>query len=181
MATIKREHSFGEQGVETHTTTYRCWRELIFIALVLLAAVMLLIAGQRPDIQVDVHGTAVPSAPATQLQAQPTAELYAALAVYEQATADDWLQRTAIANAALNDYADGGVTTASPLEWVAPPVGFDPLRWEQSLAAVEAVASGDYALPEACVRATRVIAQSDARGLGAQCVVRDLVFVEAQQ
>ena len=179
MATIKRDLARGPKGEEYHTTTYRCWAELIFGSLVLLAMVLLLVAGQQPDIQVDVHGTAAPIEPETLPQAQPTAQYYAALAVYRKATADDWLQRAAIANAALNEYADGGAAALTPLGVAVSPDGFDPIRWDQAVAAVDAVARGDYPLPESCARATRVIVLSDAQGLGAQCVVRDLAFVES--
>lgn len=108
--------------------------------------------------------------------------LCATVAVYTQATADDWSQRAVIAQAALNARADCSAALAGVVGQ-----GFEPLRWKFALDAVDAVASGSYPVPLACARVNAVVpttagpghplAQAGAR---AQCVIRDLAFVEVQ-
>ncbi|WP_053057036.1 hypothetical protein [Xanthomonas perforans] len=60
---------------------------------------------------------------------------------------------------------------------------FTPRRWQEALDAVDAVGSGDYALPDSCARANAVM-PADAAAFPAtahaQCVMYGLAFVEVQ-
>lgn len=107
----------------------------------------------------------------------PDARTCAAADVYTRATADDWLQRAAIAQASLNASRQTAPTCG---DWARPLIEGhrDTLRWLAALDAVDAVASGSYILPPACARAT-VVAPST-QWPGAQCVIRDLVFAEVR-
>lgn len=104
----------------------------------------------------------LPRAPAAQAPVVITdARTCAALAVYQGATADDWGQRAALANAALSSF-QGDPDAAVPGQ--APDCGpgvaaalssdFSPRRWQAALDAVDAVASGTYRVPDACARST---------------------------
>lgn len=182
MATIKREEAYDDRGrLATTTTRYRAWPELIFITGWVLLLVLLHAAGQQPNIQVDVHGAGQPVLSAPEAEPAPTsARYFAALAVYHQATADDYLQRAVIAKTALNTFHAGG--GAELLRGRADAAGVaDPLRWQQALDATDSVIAGDYVLPEACTRATAIASSTDRRWPGSRCVVRDLAFFGAQQ
>lgn len=113
----------------------------------------------------------------------------AAVAVYTQATADDWSQRAVIARAWFN-RAKGrpAVDCRTALTRVIGN-NFSPIRWQQALDAVDAVASGSYPVPLACARVNTVIPPPTVARLGsplfrtgarAQCVIRDLAFVEVR-
>lgn len=110
------------------------------------------------------------------------ARLCAATAVYTLATADDWGQRAVIANAVLNQYAAGGPDCRRPLE-AALSLEFSVHRWQQALDAVDAVASGSYALPPGCIRANRVVSQpplGGAVGPALHCSMGGLSFLEVR-
>ncbi|MGH8026172.1 MAG: hypothetical protein ACREO0_05520 [Pseudoxanthomonas sp.] len=110
----------------------------------------------------------------------------AALAVYELATVDDWAQRASIAAATLNAQKTSGADPECGKGLASALSGpFDPIRWQNSLDAVDAVASGSYALPDACARATTILPLRSSPGSDtlsgdaarAQCVIYDLAFV----
>ncbi|MGX2089218.1 hypothetical protein [Xanthomonas campestris] len=109
----------------------------------------------------------------------------AALAVYELATVDDWSLRAGIARAALNGFATAGRVPDCAQGVAAALIGGDfiPRRWQEALDAVDAVDSGDYALPDSCARANAVM-PADAAAFPAtahaQCVMHGLAFVEVQ-
>lgn len=125
------------------------------------------------------------AAPAAEPLSVRDARTCAAVAAYAIATADDWSQRAAIAQASLNRYDElGTVPDCGPTLAGIVAAGLDPYLWQSSLDAVDAVRSGSYVLPPACVRAVSVTPLTD-RGLPlpataarAQCVIGDLVFVE---
>ncbi|WP_372380267.1 hypothetical protein [Xanthomonas sp. NCPPB 1062] len=104
----------------------------------------------------------------------------AALAVYELATVDDWGLRAGIARAALNGFAAAGRVPdcAQGVAAALTDGDFTPRRWQEALDAVDAVDSGDYALPDACARANAII-PADAH-VAAPCVMHGLAFVEVQ-
>lgn len=175
MATIKRHQTYDTHREITEvTTTYRAWPELLLVAIVVLLIALLNAAGQQPAVQVDVQDTAPVQHDSSTRPAD--ARTYAALAVYHGATADDWLQRAAIAQTALNAYRAGGAALDGQTR-VAPTGALDPIAWRNALDAVDAVSSGDYEVPLACAQATAVVPAST-RWPGAQCVIRDLAFVE---
>lgn len=110
----------------------------------------------------------------------------AALAVYQQATVDDWSQRATIAAAALNAQKTSGADPECGNGLASALSGsFKPILWQNALDAVDAVASGSYTLPDACARVTSVIplrpqgsnATPQAPPARAQCVIYDLAFV----
>ncbi|MCF5992745.1 hypothetical protein L2230_24935 [Xanthomonas perforans] len=109
----------------------------------------------------------------------------AALAVYELATVDDWSLRAGIARAALNGFATAGRVPDCAQGVAAALTGgdFTPRRWQEALDAVDAVGSGDYALPDSCARANAVM-PADAAAFPAtahaQCVMYGLAFIEVQ-
>lgn len=105
----------------------------------------------------------------------------AAVAVYTLATADDWGQRAVIANTVLNQYAAGGPDCRPALEAVLSN-GFSPRRWQLALDAVDAVASGSYALPPGCIRANRVASDplGGTVGPALHCVMGGLAFYEVR-
>ncbi|NIK62624.1 hypothetical protein [Xanthomonas cannabis] len=109
----------------------------------------------------------------------------AALAVYELATVDDWSLRAGIARAALNGFATAGRVPdcAEGVAAVLTRDTFSARRWQNALDAVDAVDSGDYALPDSCARANAVM-PADATVFPAtahaQCVMHGLAFVEVQ-
>jgi hypothetical protein len=81
----------------------------------------------------------------------------AAAAAYAIATGDHWDQRAAIARAALNRFdALGHVPDCGRTLTTIVAAGVDSRLWQASLDAVDAVQSGSYALPDACVRADTV-------------------------
>lgn len=111
----------------------------------------------------------------------------AAAAVYTTATADDWAQRAVIARASLNLFRETGVPDCFPELATILGDDFDEYRWQAALDAVDAVASGSYALPLACERVdsvapstvnTGVSPLSGALSARSQCVIGDLVFWE---
>lgn len=111
----------------------------------------------------------------------------AAVAVYTQATADDWAQRAVIARAWLNRAKTHPVADCRPGLTRALSSNFSPIRWQQALDAVDAVTSGSYAIPLACARVNTVlppVARSGSpllqTGARAQCIIRDLAFVEVR-
>lgn len=118
---------------------------------------------------------------ATAAAADPVTEprVCAAAAVYRLATEDDWGQRAVIANAVLNQYAGGG-PDCRPALVAALANDFSEHRWQSALDAVEAVASGSYSLPPACIRANRVTPLPDAVGPALHCVMGGLAFTEVQ-
>lgn len=83
--------------------------------------------------------------------------LCAAVAVYTVATGDYWDQRAAIARATLNRFAVMGQVPdcGGPLTALVAN-GVDDYLWQASLDAVDAVESGSYDLPDACVRADSI-------------------------
>ncbi|WP_241235243.1 hypothetical protein [Xanthomonas arboricola] len=109
----------------------------------------------------------------------------AALAVYELATVDDWSLRAGIARAALNGFATAGRVPdcAEGVAAVLTRDEFSARRWQNALDAVDAVGSGDYALPDSCARANAVM-PADAAAFPAtahaECVMHGLAFVEVQ-
>ncbi|MBB2805886.1 hypothetical protein [Xanthomonas arboricola] len=109
----------------------------------------------------------------------------AALAVYELAIVDDWSLRVGIARAALNGFATAGRVPdcAEGVAAVLTRDEFSARRWQNALDAVDAVDSGDYALPDSCGRANAVM-PADAAAFPAtaqaQCVMHGLAFVEVQ-
>lgn len=110
----------------------------------------------------------------------------AAVAVYTLATADDWSQRAVIARAWLNRTKIRPASDCRPALNAALSNDFSPIRWQQALDAVDAVASGSYAIPFACARVNTVLPAAVTRarsplvrpGARAQCIIRDLAFVE---
>lgn len=169
MATIKRVHTFDGHGqIEATTTRYSAWPEILVVSWILFCLGLVF---SHPTTQVDID--MAPKADAAPASLPQDARTLAALAVYHQATADDWLQRAAIAQAALNAQA-GGMLLAVP-DTTHP----DAIAWQNALDAVDAVASGDYVLPPPCARATAVVPlPRDEQWSGSQCVIRDLEFVE---
>ena len=108
----------------------------------------------------------------------------AAVAVYTTTTSDAWDMRAAIALASLNSFEAAGYVEDCGAPLSAVLAGrFVPLRWQQSLDAVDAVLSGSYLVPDACARATAVVPlPADAVAASpvaarAQCVIHDLAFV----
>jgi hypothetical protein len=166
MAKITRSYTLDSHGGDSTTIRVSIWQELCFFALILLLG--LISCQNQPGAQV---------AAATPIDARTAA----AIAVYTQATADDWLQRAAIAQAFLNANSSGTAPKSlSGWGWEtggAVPTGArDPIRWQNALDAVDAVSSGSYVLPPACLRATAVAKSPAPQWPGAQCVVGDLVF-----
>ncbi|MBB3806378.1 hypothetical protein FHR51_002530 [Xanthomonas arboricola] len=111
----------------------------------------------------------------------------AALVVYELATADDWSLRAGIARAALNGFATAGRVPdcAQGVAAVLTRDEFSTRRWQNALDAVDAVDSGDYALPDSCARANAIFPADASPALAstapaAQCVMHGLAFVEVQ-
>ncbi|KIJ00452.1 hypothetical protein ST27_10145 [Xanthomonas phaseoli pv. phaseoli] len=111
----------------------------------------------------------------------------AALAVYELATVDDWSLRAGIARAALNGFATAGRVPDCAEGVAAALTGgdFTPRRWQEALDAVDAVDSGDYALPDSCARANAIFPADASPALAgtapaAQCVMHGQAFVEVQ-
>ncbi|MGW8276042.1 hypothetical protein [Xanthomonas axonopodis] len=112
----------------------------------------------------------------------------AALAVYELATVDDWGLRAGIARAALNGFTTAGRVPdcAEGVATVLTRDDFSARRWQDALDAVDAVDSGDYALPDSCTRANAVIPLDAPASLAttlpvaAQCVMHGLALVEVQ-
>lgn len=113
----------------------------------------------------------------------------AAVAVYTSSTADDWSQRAAIARANLNLFKAAGVPDCYPELVTILGDGLDDYRWQAALDAVDAVASGSYALPLACERADTVIPLTAGRGglpasvamsARSQCVINGLAFSETR-
>ena len=111
----------------------------------------------------------------------------AALAVYELADHDDWGLRATIAGTALNGFRSANrVPDCSAGVAVALTHQFSTRRWQEALDAVDAVASGSYAVPDACARATTVapltsVVNADSPSAArALCVIYDLAFVEAR-
>ncbi|ASK94483.1 hypothetical protein KWH04_15995 [Xanthomonas campestris pv. trichodesmae] len=112
----------------------------------------------------------------------------AALAVYELATVDDWGLRAGIARAALNGFTTAGRVPdcAEGVATVLTRDDFSARRWQDALDAVDAVDSGDYALPYSCTRANAVIPVDAPASLAttlpvaAQCVMHGLALVEVQ-
>lgn len=122
------------------------------------------------------------SAPeASTVAAEPVTEprVCAAAAVYHLATDNDWGQRAVIANAVLNQYAAGG-PDCRPALVDALTNDFSEHRWQLALDAVDAVASGSYSLPPACIRANRVIPLPGAVGPALHCVMGGLAFTEVR-
>lgn len=111
----------------------------------------------------------------------------AALAAYRLATGDHWDQRAAIARAALNRFqALGEVPDCGQAMGATLAAGLDPYLWQSSLDAVDAVTSGSYALPDACVRADTVSPAVTTAGPSlpaasarTHCVIADLAFYQA--
>lgn len=110
----------------------------------------------------------------------------AALAVYEQATVDDWSQRATIAAATLNAQKTSGADPDCGKGLASALSGpFKPVLWQNALDAVDAVASGSYELPDACARVTTVLplrpvdpeSPPQAPPTRAQCVIHDIAFV----
>lgn len=147
-----------------------------FIAYVLFATWLFACVPQRP-------------APAAAPQPRVTdTRILAAEVVYSTATADDWGQRAVIAHAALNAFESG----VSPLPDTSGRerrgASFDPYLWQASLDAVDAVQSGSYAIPHACVRANAIspiaaavrLPRSSGSPARTQCVIGDLAFVEVR-
>lgn len=178
MASITRTvtYSRGEHGRtdldHTITTTYRAWGELLLLVAILAWCVLIFCASREP-VLVQQRGVPAAASPDDQLDAQT----FAALAVYELATDDDWLQRAAIARTTLNAFPAGGDSRQFRDRRVAAGT-FDPIRWQNALDAVEAVTTGDYPLPVACTRATAVVPSTATAVPGPQCVVGGLAFVE---
>lgn len=113
----------------------------------------------------------------------------AAAAVYGLSTVDDWSQRAAIAQAALNRFdALGHVPNCGSVLTAIVDGGLDTYEWQAALDAVDAIQSGSYHLPLACARADTVLPLSSpaeppllrAAAARAQCVIGDLAFVEAR-
>ena len=106
----------------------------------------------------------------------------AALAVYDLAEHDDWGLRATIASTALNGFRSASrVPDCAAGVAQALTSNFSEQRWLLALDAVDAVASGSYAVsPTACARATAVVPLS-AAGARAHCVIYDLAFVEASE
>lgn len=113
----------------------------------------------------------------------------AALAVYELAVADDFGLRATVASTTLNAFRDAErVPDCAAGVAHALTEGFEPTRWQESLDAVDAVASGSFMVsPDACVRANAVFPLSTADGeqpanspvvARTQCVISNLAFVE---
>jgi len=115
------------------------------------------------------------------------ARICAATAAYTQATGDFWDQRAAIARAALNRYAaEGNVPDCGQALTSIVADGVDSHLWQASLDAVDAVQSGSYALPDACVRADTVSPAvqastsplSSADSARTHCVLSGLAFTQ---
>ncbi|NUS37629.1 MAG: hypothetical protein HOQ02_01190 [Lysobacter sp.] len=172
MATIRTVRDHRDDGISTHTTsttTYSFWWELglgiaVSIGFILFACHRQAASAATTDV-----------APLT---ADP--RNCAAAAVYTKATADDWLQRAAIAQASLNAFnaSSTALGTCRKRAGAVLSGSRDTIRWRNALDAVDAVASGDFVLPPACLRATVVVPLPATQWPGAQCVVRDLVFAE---
>lgn len=116
------------------------------------------------------------------------ARICATVAVYALATTDGFDQRAAIANATLNRFKALGAVPdcGGPLSDVVMR-GIDEIRWRSAQDAVDAVQSGSYPLPLACVRADTVVSPTTRVGAPllrsaarTQCVLSGLAFVEAQ-
>jgi hypothetical protein len=171
MAKIRRSFEYGQRGETVGTTTTVSFaQELGLLALILAVGLVSCHTFHKP-------------APAAAAAFTPTdARSCAAAAVFTKATADDWLQRAAIAQASLNAFKAGG-TASNPcgLEFggAVPAGALQTIRWRDSLDAADAVASGNYSLPDACRRATVVAPSPASQWPGAQCEVDGLVFVEA--
>lgn len=166
----------GSQSKPRRDRAHAAWAGLIILAITGLLAIA---ASFGADI-------GEPRAASVQVR---DARTCAAVAVYTTATADDWAQRAAIANANLNLFTATGVPDCFPGLADALGEGLDEYRWQASLDAVDAVSSGSYALPLACTRADAVIPLTELAGLppspGAssargQCVLSGLLFWEQQ-
>lgn len=142
------------------------------LAMYAAAALVIVACSPRADLQADHMAEPITDA-----------RLCAATAVYTLATADDWGQRAVIANAVLNQYAAGGPDCRPPLE-AALTLEFSVRRWQQALDAVDAVASGSYALPPGCIRANRVVPSpplGGAVGPALHCSMGGLSFLEVRR
>lgn len=142
------------------------------LAVYAAAALAIVACTPRADVQPDQFAEPITDA-----------RVCAATAVYTLATGDDWGQRAVIANAVLNQYAAGGPDCRRPLD-AALSSDFDVLRWQQALDAVDAVASGSYALPPGCIRANRVVPTplwSGAVGPALHCSMGGLSFLEVRR
>lgn len=116
------------------------------------------------------------------------ARICAAVAVYALAKSDAYDQRAAVANTVLNRFKQLGHVPdcGGPLSDIVGR-GLDEYRWRSALDAVDAIQSGSYALPLACVRADTVVPPTVPAGsplyraaARTQCVLSGLAFVEAQ-
>jgi hypothetical protein len=110
----------------------------------------------------------------------------AAVAVYELSTVDDWNLRATIARTTLNAQETSGVDPECGKGLASALSGpFKPILWQNSLDAVDAVASGSYELSDACARAKTIITlPSSGSGTSlsddadrAQCVLYNLAFL----
>jgi len=113
------------------------------------------------------------------------ARICAAAAAYTLATGDHFDQRAAVALASLNRFDRlGHVPDCGQALTSIVAAGVDPYLWQASLDAVDAVQSGSFALPHACVRADTVspAVQAKASPLSpadsarTHCVIGDLAF-----
>jgi len=112
----------------------------------------------------------------------------ATVAVYRDATADDWGQRATIARTVLNSFDADGVPDCAPALMRILELGLDKIRWQAALDAVDAVASGSYAIPLACERADSVAPldvttgslPSGALSARSQCVINGLAFWDSR-
>lgn len=121
-----------------------------------------------------------PAEPEGDLEPVTEPRVCAAAAVYTLATADDWGQRAVIANTVLNEYAAGGPDCRPAMEALLSNE-FSARRWQLALDAVDAVASGSYALPPGCIRANRVVPTplwAGAVGPALHCSMGGLSFVQ---
>lgn len=103
----------------------------------------------------------------------------AAAEVYVEAIADDYAQRAAIANAAINRINAHGVDCADQVAFILTE-NFSAPRWQASLDVADAVLARAYGLPDDCARANTVTDAGTELAQGASCVISGLAFVEVR-
>lgn len=153
--------------MNTSSNDWRAWRRYkrnVRIVLVLVLAGVVTLGAVRCD----SHQEAAPAAAAV------SPRECAARAVYVLAS-DDWGQRAMVANAVLNQLSALGSAAPCPYPLPSGSEGLSSYRMRTAFDAVDAVASGSYAIvPLACARATAVT--PSAAVPRAQCVYGELAF-----
>ena len=151
-------------------TGYPLYFSRFDLAAAVSLAVVLALTGTLPAAPAEL--------PAPQITDQRTC---AALQVYQLAKEDDFFLSATIASTSLNAFQASGAEPSCGKELASALSGpFNARAWTDALTAVDAVTTGDYALPDACGGATAILPSlpvvPSPDGAPSQCVIYDLAF-----